>query len=210
MKNFLAIGLIIISHCSFSQVGINVDNPNQMLHVDGKIKISTDGKTATPGTMRFLLNSGFEGYTTEGWQSFTNKTSPLPSNPVPLTGFSGNINAGFIQYLTLHTWDGTAYATVPVGRKFIITGIYPSAAMPTPVNEYYNLEFMADLNGTPVSFSRIRISGYDNETRYFSGDMAPILVLNEGERLRAYGMTDSTLAMNVAIRGFMVNDLDYD
>ncbi|NNF37005.1 MAG: hypothetical protein HKN68_23075 [Saprospiraceae bacterium] len=213
MKNLSFLIFILFYFSSFSQVGINVETPNQMLDVDGKIKIGTDGKTPTEGTMAYIASQGdFWGYTNEGYKSLTQKNGPLPTNPVPITGYSPNINAGFIYYCTLYTWDGTSYATVPTGKKFIITGLYPTAAASaaSSANEYYILEFMADLSGTPVNYSRIRISGYDNEARDFSGHASPLIVLNEGERLRAYGVPGSTLAMNVAIRGFMVDDLDYD
>jgi hypothetical protein len=213
MKNISSIIMLLCYFNSFSQVGINVQNPKQMLEVDGKIKIGTDGATASEGTIAYIQGTGdFWGYTNDGYKSFTQQNGPLPTNPVPLTGFSGNINQGFIYYISLYTWDGTEYATVPAGKKFIITALYPTAAASaaSSANEYYILEFMADLSGTPVNYSRIRISGYDNEARDFSGHASPLIVLNEGERLRAYGVPGSSLAMNVAIRGFMVDDLDYD
>ncbi len=211
MKCLSLLLFIICYFSSYSQIGINVEEPNQTLDVGGKIKIGTDGRTPTGGTIAYVASAGdFWGYTDDGYKSFTQKGGFLPTNPVPLTGFSPNLNPGFIQYCTLHTWDGTAYATVPTGKKFIITGLYPTAATPTSANEYFNLEFMASLGNTPINHSRIRISGYDNIVRYFSGDAAPLIVLNEGERLRAYGVTDSMLAMNVAIRGFMVDNLVYD
>lgn len=53
------------------KVGIWTTSPSQILEVNGKIKIGTDGTTPTAGTIRFL-NGHFEGYDGTTWKQLDN------------------------------------------------------------------------------------------------------------------------------------------
>ncbi len=61
----------LVLHQSSGNVGIGTTSPSQMLEVDGKIKIGTDGSTPTAGTIRFL-NGHFQGYDGTTWKQLDN------------------------------------------------------------------------------------------------------------------------------------------
>ena len=54
MKQRLVILLITIMGLGFSQVGINTETPEQMLHINGKLKVGNDTLDATNGAVRFV------------------------------------------------------------------------------------------------------------------------------------------------------------
>lgn len=211
MKNTLLILATLFWVTINAQVGVNTPTPDQMLDVNGKMKISTDGKTPTAGTMRYTNANGFEGYTNSGWNSFTQKTNTLPSNPVPVTSFVNAISPNSTETCLFYDWaTGSAFSTVPAGKFLIVTGIYPAPNSAGLTNEFYALSIIAFNNsGNPISYSRIRISSYDNESRSFSGDQAPLLVVKTGETLRVFNYSTSQLTMSLSVRGFLVDDLNY-
>lgn len=211
MKTQLTIYALLISFFSFAQVGINTDTPNQALDVNGKIKIGNDGTAPTEGTVRYSSNGDFEGYRANGWESFTNnRNGNLPSNPVPITSFINNISPSSSVFCTIYDWSGSSFINVPTGKKVIITGIYPSPNSASISNLFYALSLSAYTSSDSIIiYSRIRLSSYDNETRYISGDQAPLIVLNEGDKLNVFNYGSSELGMSVSIRGFMVDDLNY-
>jgi len=50
------------------ETGFGTNNPNQKVHVNGKLKIGDDGKAPTEGTMRYnSTNKSFEGYDGSKW-----------------------------------------------------------------------------------------------------------------------------------------------
>ena len=213
MRIFFTILIVIAFTSSFAQVGINTDNPDQALDVDGKVKIGNDGRTPTEGTIRYGATGDFEGYTAEGWNSFTEQNSgPLPGNPVPLTGFLNIISPGQVEDFYFYDWDGNFFLDVPIGKKVIVTGIYPSPNSAAATNDFYALSIASygDSGSTIRNYSRIRISSYDNESRYISGDQAPLIVLNEGERVKVFSYGTTEITMAVSLRGFLVDNLEYD
>lgn len=207
MKYFVAFILTLFLQPVFTQVGIKENNPKQALDVNGKVKIGNDGATPSQGTVRF--NGDFEGFTADGWTSFTQQRGSLPTNPIPITSWTPSIPPGAGANVIFYDWAGNNYSTVPSDKRFIVTGIYPTATSSSVVNNYYSMYFLAYQGNTSISYSRIRINSYDNETRYINGDQAPLIVLNAGQYLRAFSYGNSEISMSVSIRGFMVDDLFY-
>tara|TARA_R110002049_G_scaffold95397_1_gene234253 strand:- start:121 stop:777 length:657 start_codon:yes stop_codon:yes gene_type:complete len=218
MKNYYylllytKIVLLIVNFNGFSQVGINTDSPSQALDVNGKVKIGNDGSTPSAGTIRYNnTENDYEGYNGSQWNSLTNQNfGPLPSNPIPIYAFKNIIQPASQADISFRDWDGNVYNTPPIGKRFIVTGIYPSPNNGLATNNYYALSFSVyNASDNLIIGTNIRISGYDNETRTLTGDQSPILVINEDQTMKAFNYGSSEITMSVSIRGFMVDDLKY-
>lgn len=197
---------------TYAQVGIGTSNPDQELDVNGKIKIGTDGKTPTDGTMRYNPTTGdFEGYANSNWQSMTTNGNALPSNPVPIFAEAATVSIGTtLDWQTFRSWTGTTYTSVPSGKFLIITSLYPSRNFFSGTDQYYSVSVTARTSsGTFKQGSTIRLEGTLRNTYPLNSGQSPLFILGPGEFLRFQNSSNSESNIDVEIRGFLVDDLDY-
>ena len=213
MKYFILFWLLLASFILPAQVGINTNNPDQKLDVNGKIKISDDGATPTPGTMRYdTIIDQFQGYNGTEWLSFSQQPNgPLPSESIPVFSYENIISAGTTKPFVFRDWDGTIHNTIPVNKMIIVTGIYPSPNSAAITNSFYALSLSVNNSSTGLAVvgTALRISGYDNVSQFFSGDQSPLFVVKSGEYLSVFSYGTSELTMSLSLRGFLVDDVSY-
>jgi len=213
MKYFILIGFLLASFFLTAQVGIDTNNPDQKLDINGKVKIGDDAAIPTPGTMRYNMTiDQFQGYNGTEWLSFSQQANgPLPSESIPVFSFENIIPAGNSEQVVFRDWDETIYNTIPVNKMIIVTGIYPCPNAASLSNDFYALSLNVYNSSTssPVTGTTLRISGYDNVSQFFSGDQSPLFVVKSGQYLSAFSYGSSELTMALSVRGFLVDDLSY-
>ncbi|WP_147678027.1 hypothetical protein [Algibacter pacificus] len=215
MKKIHTLFMLLFCFTAIAQVGVNNSTPDQALDVNGKIKLSDDATTPTAGTMRYNnTDSAFEGHDGTQWNSFNSKkTSALPSNPVPIYGYSPNISRNEGLSLSFRTWtSSSSFKTPPAGKLLIITGIYPRDYTSAVGNGQIKISMgiSPSENGGTYSETQVLLSFKMDATIPYLGDSAPIFVLKPGEYLNAYNYTTSaTELIKVNVRGFLVDDLNY-
>ena len=201
--------------CIFSQkVGINKTNPSQVLDINGKLQVGDDAAPATEGTIRYnAATKEYEGYNGTAWVSFTqNKSSDLPTNPKPFYSygiFSANSSpSSLFMYLD----DGSGLYTMVPGTKYaIITMISVES------NNLGSTGRMACRVGPATSSTAFSLSSRSlmisgervNPQIYNSAGSAPLIILRPGEFLSAFNDTNSDYPINIKVRGFIVDDLDF-
>lgn len=210
MKYIILFGFLFASFLTTAQVGIDTNNPNQKLDVNGKVKIGNDGTTPTAGTMRY--NNQFQGYNGTEWLSFSQQANgPLPSASVPVFSFENSIPSSSSKAIVFQDWDDHIFTTIPANQMIIVTGIYPSPNSAAIANNFYALTLGVydSSTGIQVSGTTLRISGYDNVSQSFSGDQSPLFVIKSGQYLNVFNYLSSELTMAISVRGFLVDDLSY-
>lgn len=220
MRFFTFILLLLIGNFLQAQVGVGTDTPSQELDVDGKIKISNDGRTPTAGTIRYSsFNNDFEGYDGTEWKSLTEqKSSGTPSDPVAYFGRSspvavGNLlnNPGLVQ---LRPWDDSAppFNRVPSNQYFLVTRIQVQDNNLTSTNERMDCGVYAqNSSGVVRGTSLVRMVGSNRELVTLSGDQSnPLLILRPSDQIVIYNNNvASETTINVLIHGFLVDALDF-
>ena len=212
MKYFIVFGFLLTTLFLSAQVGIDTNNPNQKLDVNGKVKIGDDGVRPTSGTMRYNTIDQFQGYNGTEWLSFSQQPNgPLPSESTPVFSYENIISAGTTKPFVFRDWDGTIHNTIPVNKMIIVTGIYPSPNSAAITNSFYALSLSVNNSSTGLAVvgTALRISGYDNVSQFFSGDQSPLFVVKSGEYLSVFSYGTSELTMSLSLRGFLVDDVSY-
>ena len=197
-----------------AQVGVNNSSPEQALDVNGKIKLTDDATTPTKGTMRYNDSEGsFEGHNGTQWNSFSAKpTASLPTNPVPVYGYSSGIGKNERESLSFSSWTSVVnYKTPPSGKLLVVTGIYPRPnGLSKDANFQFSIGVSSTLNGSPIISTSMVIFVETNVTMPIVGDSAPLFVLNPGQYLTVIHESSSSINfINMNIRGFLVDDLNY-
>lgn len=218
MRNFTFFLLIFSTSLSYAQVGINNDTPNQALDVEGKIRVSDDATAPDRGTIRFNSGSGeFEGYDGVAWKVLSlEKSGGAPTDPIAYTGRSPNISTGNdpavlcqFQKVSLSGPDQPFFTQTPAGRYFLVTMVNVVDNNLATNEEYMDVTLRA---GT--TFSRfpasLRLSGTNRNMKAVTGDLSnPLLILRPGENVRIFNNFNSESTVNVNIRGFLVDELDF-
>ncbi|RXJ44455.1 hypothetical protein ESZ48_17470 [Gelidibacter gilvus] len=199
-----------------AQVGVNNPTPEQALDVNGKVKITNDDTAPTAGTMRYdATSSDFEGYNGSQWNSFTqSRSSGLPSNPVPIHGFSDTSSAnGGRSSIEFRRWDNplSVFTDVPSGKYLIITSIDFHAGSYAEDNAIYSVQ-VQPLNptGIPNFYSDGGMwlsSKGDLNAMSRSSAQSPLFILSPEQRFSVANSTSYPIYMSV--RGFIVDDLNY-
>lgn len=197
-----------------AQVGVNNPNPNQALDVAGKIKITDDATTPTKGTMRYNdTNSSFEGHNGTQWSSFTSKaTAALPTNPVPVYGYSPGVAKGTRECVYFKTWESSGtYSTPPNGKFLVVTGIYPRPnSLSTDTAFQFTIGVSQSLAGSVGTQNYLAFMVETKVTAPIVADGAPLFVVKSGEYLTVINESTSSINyINIHIRGFLVDDLNY-
>lgn len=203
-----------------AQVGVGTATPTQELDVDGKIKISNDGRTPTAGTLRYsAFSDDFEGYNGTEWKSLTaQKSSGTPSNPVAHVGRSGPIQVDnqleSPGLVTLQRWEDASgnFTRVPDGMFFLVTRIQVQDNNLTSTFERIDCGVYAQ--GAPNTVrgnSLVRMVGSNRELVTLTGDQSnPLMILRPNERIAIYNNNvASQTTVNVLIHGFLVDELDF-
>jgi hypothetical protein len=203
-----------------AQVGVGTNAPTQELDVDGKIKISNDGRTPTAGTLRYTtVSDDFEGYDGVEWKSLTaQKSNGTPSDPVAHVGRSGPVQVGnqigSPGLVTLQTWEDASgnFTRVPSGMFFLVTRIQAQDNNLTSTFERIDCGVYAQ--GTPNTVrnnSQVRMVGSNRELVTLTGDQSnPLMILRPDERIAIYNNNlASQTTINVLIHGFLVDALDF-
>ncbi|MEM9316053.1 MAG: hypothetical protein AAGA95_15630 [Pseudomonadota bacterium] len=210
MKNLIFFVLTFVSAFTYAQVGIDTKNPEQALHVDGKVKIADDDNAPTSGTLRYSEDGDFEGFSGKGWISLTQGgASGLPSNPVPVYGYRFAVGAGVVrQDATIRRFvDGTGFTTVPAGKFLLVTSVHIE---PNGLNQTGTYEVTVGRgSGTSIEVqSALRIAG-GATSQLFQDPLGILLIVREGESLKVTNESSSDFSINLKARGFLVDDLDY-
>ncbi len=211
MKNHIFLLLIFASVSSYGQVGIETKNPEQTLHVEGKVKIADDDNIPTRGTLRYNQDGDFEGFSGKGWVSLTQQgSSVLPSNPVPIYGYDFGVGVGVSRRdLTLERFiDNSSFTTVPNGKFFVVTSIHiePNGAGQSGIYEVT----VGRSNGDFIhQQSALRFSG-ERTSQLFQDPLGILLIVRAGESLKVTNESSSDFGINIKVRGFLVDDLVYE
>lgn len=213
---------LLLSIGSFlqAQVGVGTPTPTQELDVDGKIKISNDGRTPTAGTIRYTtVSDDFEGYDGTEWKSLTEqKSNGTPSDPVAYVGRSSPVQVGnqlaSPGLVTLQSWANTAvsFQRVPAGMFFLVTRIQVQDNNLTSVNERIDCGVYAQAAVNTIrSNSLVRMVGSNRELVTLTGDQSnPLIILRPNDRIAIYNNNvASQTTVNVLIHGFLVDELDF-
>ncbi|WP_020566955.1 hypothetical protein [Neolewinella persica] len=203
-----------------AQVGVGTNAPTQELDVNGKLKISNDGRTPTAGTLRYTtVSDDFEGYDGREWKSLTEqKSTGTPSNPVPYVGRSGPISVGnqlaSPGLVNLQSWEdsATSFNRVPSGMFFLVTRIQAQDNNLTSTFERIDCGVYAQAaNNTVRSNSLVRMVGSNRELVTLAGDQSnPLMILRPNDRIVIFNNNlASQTTINVLIHGFLVDALDF-
>lgn len=218
---FLILSLLLFAGSFLqAQVGVGTDTPNQELDVDGKIKISNDGRTPTAGTIRYTtVTDDFEGYDGTEWKSLTEqKSNGTPSDPVAYVGRSSPVSVGNSLatpgLVTLQRWEDASgnFTRVPSGMFFLVTRIQVQDNNLTSVNERIDCGIYAQASVNTVrGNSLVRMVGSNRELVTLTGDQSnPLIILRPNDRIAIYNNNvASQTTVNVLIHGFLVDELDF-
>lgn len=216
---FLTLSLLLLATTLLqAQVGVGTDTPNQELDVDGKIRISNDGRTPTAGTIRYTtVSDDFEGYDGTQWKSLTaQKSSGTPSNPVPYYGRSNAVLVGnqlsTPGLVTLQSWEdaATSFNRVPDGHFFLVTRIQVQDNNLTSNFERIDCSIYAQ-GGTLRGSTQTRMVGSNRELVALTGDQSnPLMILRPNDRIVIFNNNiASQTVVNVLVHGFLVDELDF-
>ncbi|OAV46164.1 hypothetical protein [Lewinella sp. 4G2] len=220
-RYYITLLAIFVSVVLSAQVGVNNSNPQQTLDVNGKIKVGNDGATPTAGTMRFNVLSGeFEGYDGAEWKVLSlEKSGGAPSEPEYYSGETNFIRVGesFSSLILRRARTGgsnpSSFTTVPTGRYFIVTHVNILDNNGTSSLERMDVDMSAitGSNGSPRQGTRLRYAMSNHDTRPIIGSLSsPVMILRGGEQMRFSNRSlSSQTTVNVVVRGFLVDDLDY-
>ena len=214
MKTKLFILFLFTLALSLSaQVGVNNNDPEQALDVNGKVKITDDDTDPTAGTMRYNdSDKQFEGYDGAQWNSFnTKKSGALPSNSIPVFGWSGFVIKDTRKFFQFSRWEGGGnFRTPNPGKLLIITGIYPR---PNGLSKNSDFQFSIGVSssetGAPETRSVLLFFSETNVTQPITGDAAPLFVIRPGQYLTVFNESSSSININMNVRGFLVDNLNY-
>ncbi len=195
-----------------AQVGVNNNNPEQALDVNGKIKLTDDATAPSAGTLRY--NSAevtFEGYNGTEWKSFTERRSHrLAANPIPLFGSVPGVPKSGSREFSFNTWtDALSFTTPPPGKFIIITAIF---FQPNAIDKNADFEFSMGVSARPNINNSSSLFFLINTTnnRPILSETAPIFVVSPGETLKMFLEPTSSIDFaNANVRGFLVDDLEF-
>ncbi len=206
-------GLLYISMSA--QVGVNNPNPQQALDVSGKVKITNDATAPTAGTMRYDESSNdFEGYNGTQWSSFTqSRSSGLPSNPIPIYGFSVSPTSNSsTSSMTFNTWAGSSsFSQVPAGKYLIITSVRLETNSDILDSNIYRINIgpaASNTNSPFYSTGALVLTGKGNINNIDTeSGQSPIFILTPQQYLNYQNSTPTSIF--ITVRGFLVDDLNY-
>ncbi|WP_157976233.1 hypothetical protein [Lewinella sp. IMCC34191] len=199
----------------FAQVGVNTTEPEQALDVNGKIQVGDDAMAPTAGTMRYNgSEADFQGYDGKDWKSFTNSSSDgLPGTTARyITAYSPNISPEEIATVYFETRDDNSrIITPPAGQYLLITSINVMPNFFTFSPERFALAFFsssASDSGFGDRDNGFRMTGNLAEQNFITSE-TPIMVIGPGEYLRIEASRNNEATVNINLRGFLVDSLDY-
>jgi hypothetical protein len=221
MRFFVLILLLALTNALTAQVGVNTPSPSQALDVAGKIQVADDETPPERGTIRFNdRTSEFEGYNGTEWKVLSlDKSSDTPTGPIPYGGFSSPIAVGNNEAVNctfeksavlLGTPGPSTFTEVPANRYFIITHINVLDNNLSSSEERMNVSIRAGTTFSRFS-TALRYGGTNYSFPPITGSLtSPLIILRPGERIRIFNNANiSQTTLNVAFRGFLVEDLTY-
>lgn len=220
MRHSFLVLLFAISSLLTAQVGVNTDAPSQTLDVAGKIQIADDATPPERGTIRFNdATSEFEGYNGTEWKVLSlDKSSDTPTGPIPYGGFSspiavGNdeaVNCTFQKSGIASSPGPISFVQVPADHYFIITHINVLDNNLSAGLERMNVSIRAGTSSSRFS-TALRYAGTTHSFPPITGSLtSPLIILRPGENIRIFNNNNaSQTTINVAFRGFLVEDLTY-
>ena len=207
-KIFYTIIFMALSTLGLSQVGVNTNDPDQALDVNGKVKLADDATTPTAGTMRYESTAGeFQGYNGASWQSFGGGRVLPSDGAIPIYA-SGTVSSGSNIALTIRDYNGNFYTTPPAGKLFIVMDYHINPSNVSTTGNYYT---------SIQSISNINFNGPNTRTHRFSAQtqvhessgLAPIFVVGAGRILKASNLSTSSGPVSFHAAGFLVDDIVY-
>lgn len=202
--------ILLFSFFSFqavAQVGINTDMPEQALDVNGKIKIGNDGTTPTEGTFRYGSTGDFEGFTAEGWQSFTQGSSAsiIPGDVQPVTS-KMTVSPGNTNDATLYNaFTLTSYTTVPSNSYFMVTSIIVTSNNLGTTGRHFLSIGPRTGTGLPISYRSIDLYGERTGNSQIIQDPYGFLaIIRPGEKFAILNSGSSDYTVDLTIRGYFL------
>lgn len=205
---------LLISFVVNAQVGINESSPSQKLDVNGKIEISNDNDPATEGAIRYDNSTkDFEGYNGSSWNSFTMSQGILPAGAEAYVGRVTINTDGTWSDFTMRkmSTNSNTFVTVPTDKYFIVT----SASFTGPLsgasqNKNYSIRVAGSFDSN-IEVIQIRGRTVDGLQSAFTNGFAPLIILEQGEKVRAQhpNFVDDESSVNVYVRGWLVDDVDF-
>lgn len=209
-ENVFVLLLLFVSTSILAQkVGVQINTPEQAVHIKGKLKVEDDNHPPTRGTIRYTPDD-FDGYTGNGWTSFTSQgNTNLPSNPVPVYGSSYSITVGEAnQLVTFNRFsDLTSFSTIPNGKYLLITSVLIE---PNGLNA--SGTFDATFGRAPANSisqqSAHRVLG-TQFSEFYKDPFGILNIVRGGETFRITNESSSDYSINIKVRGFLVDDLNF-
>ena len=202
--------LLLVGTSVPGQVGVNTSTPEQTLDVNGKIRLGNDATAPSPGTLRFdSRGADFQGYDGNEWKSLT--VSPLERSPrVALYGYSSPISVGNVGTVIFRPWEnGTALTTPPVGKMIVVTAILPRPNALGPNKAMHYTIGPGTSAGYPSNARSILMLANSSDIRPIIADNQPLFVILPGEYLRVTNEQTSQIILNMNVRAFLVDALEY-
>lgn len=213
----LSILVLLFSASLTAQVGVNNNNPQQALDVNGKIKVGNDGTTPDPGTIRFNSSEDdFEGHNGSEWQSLTKTNAASTARPGAVYHFGLNATSSWEFFDQGTFWPA---ATVPVEgaplsttQFFVVEKITitPTTIETGSTDSYYvgvARSIVSGANFNPQLYYRTNAG---NGTLNVTANKAPLLVVDPGTTLRVWNSSTSPGRVRVVVFGVFVDDVsDY-
>ncbi|WP_235296518.1 hypothetical protein [Portibacter marinus] len=192
-----------------AQVGVNTIDPDQTFDVNGKMKIGNDGRTPSEGTLRYGPTGDFEGFTGNGWTSFTEKSGPLPTGPRPVTGYLGNVLASETLALSFLYSDGSgSFTSIPTGKYLMITSVIIQSNSLAKTGEYQTS--IGPGSSFPIGSRGLFLTGNRTSIQSIHDPLGLLIIGRAGENIVVTNQSTSEFTVRVSVRGFVVDDLSYE
>lgn len=214
--------IIVLAPLSLTaQVGVNNNDPEQTLDVNGKVKIGNDDTTPSDGTVRYNdIEEDFQGYADGEWQSLTKSNSPTVDLPIPAIYTSFDVPSDGIWSVDeidmRETWGNSAIRTsftdfaVPPGYMFVVDQICIIGRDGSGADKdafFYSGIRRQNSAGNPIN-PQIYISGNRSEgPACIQGSRNPVMILSPGQQFEALNGNESEANIRVLISGAFVTDL---
>lgn len=215
---FCSILLIFTAANLSAQVGINTDDPEQALDVQGRISVADDNTPATEGAIRFNQSTRqFEGYDGTEWSTFDNEPQlsggAIPTGAIPVYGETAPISANDeTENFRVYYGDGSSsFLTVPDNTYLIATwvNIRDNDINPADARILARVGPRTSSTSFLISSRTFYISGAFPDMIWTESSLSPLVIVRPGEFFSASNSRFSEDIVHAQFRGFLVPNLDY-
>ena len=210
MRFFTLLFFALLCTGARAQVGVNNPSPEQALDVNGKVKITDDAATPSPGTLRYdARGDAFQGFTSTGWKSFGNvEAGVLPANAEPFYGNVGGVERGNNGNFVFRDWANIQnFSVVPEGKWLIVTALFPR---PNALAIDQHFEFTIGPAGEfapyPDGPTSLLFLMNTMDNRPILSEATPLFVVRGGQVLKfTHELTSEFRFAQASIRGYLID-----